>query len=234
MSILFVGTSHISEESVSQIKKAIDTFSPTIVCAELDRRRLTSLINKQKPSYSPRLIFDLGLGGYIFAVIAGIVQQKLGNFVGTTPGNDMLTAVKYAREKKISVALIDQPIDKTIKRVSQEFGPRAIFSLIGDFFSGLLFPKKTKQKFGLENFSLSKAPSEEFVSKALKHLESRYPGLHKALLVERNQFMSERIAHLQSLNAETKLLVVVGAAHMPGMQELLRNHYKLASERLLV
>ncbi len=232
--ILFIGTSHISPESVSQIKKAIDSFSPTIVCVELDRRRLGSLLKKQKPSYSPRLIFELGLGGYFFAVIGGLIQQKLGNFVGTTPGHDMLTAVQYSREKKASVALIDQPIDVTMRRISKEFGISVIFAMIGDFFSSIFFPERTKKKLGLENFSLSRAPTEAFVKSALHHLETRYPGLYAALLVERNIFMAERVNHLTVLNPDAKILVVVGAAHMPGMQELLRNNYKLASERLYV
>ena len=234
MSILFVGTSHVSSESIAQIRGAINSFSPNIVCAELDRGRLAALINKQKPHYPLNLVFKLGVGGYLFALVASTVQRKLGNLVGTTPGEDMLTAVKYAREKKISVALIDQPIEKTMQRISESFGARVIFAMIKDFFSSLLFPKRTRQRLGLDNFSLNRAPSEKFVRAALQHLESNYPSLYSALLVERNTYMVDRIMRIVNPNPESRVLVVVGAAHVPGMQEELRKRYKVTSERLFV
>lgn len=233
-SILFLGTSHISSESILQIKNAIDSFKPDVVCVELDRGRLASLLQKKKPSYSPTLIFELGFFGYLFAVVGGIIQQKFGNLVGTTPGADMLTAVTVAREKKISVALIDQPIQQTMKRISSEFGFVDVFHFIVDAFKGLLFPKKMKKELGIENFSLAGAPTDEFVNGALRYLSSRYPGLYKAILLERNDYMLVRIARLRELNPESRLLVVVGAAHVPGMRENVSKHYKSLSEQMLV
>lgn len=234
MNVLFLGTSHVSSESISQIKETIDSFKPDIVCVELDRQRLSGLLKKEKPSYSPKLIFELGLFGYLFAVVGAITQRKFGNMVGTIPGEDMLTAVSVAREQKISVALIDQPIRITMQRISQSFSIKYVFTFISEFFRGIFQSKKMKKELGIESFSLAKAPTKEFVHSALKYLEKKYPAFYQAILVERNEYMFERIKRLSDLNPNFKLLVVVGAAHVPGMQELVRNHYKSSSAQKLV
>ena len=46
MEIKIVGTSHISKDSVKEIKHQISEFKPDIVCVELDVHRYKSLFNK--------------------------------------------------------------------------------------------------------------------------------------------------------------------------------------------
>ena len=47
MEIKIIGTSHISKDSVLEIKKQISTFKPDIVCVELDVNRYKSLFHKK-------------------------------------------------------------------------------------------------------------------------------------------------------------------------------------------
>ena len=43
MEIKIIGTSHISKDSVTEIKRSIKEFEPDIVCVELDINRYKSL-----------------------------------------------------------------------------------------------------------------------------------------------------------------------------------------------
>ena len=45
---LVVGTSHVSKNSVNQIKKSISEFKPDIVAVELDINRYRNLFGKSK------------------------------------------------------------------------------------------------------------------------------------------------------------------------------------------
>ena len=93
MVVYLLGTSHISAKSVAQIKKEISSLKYGVVAVELDVMRLQSLFSKVKSSISPMMIFQVGVFGYLFAVVGRIVQQHLGRVVGVMPGEEMKTAV---------------------------------------------------------------------------------------------------------------------------------------------
>ncbi len=219
----FIGTSHISEESVSQIKKAVETFCPTIICVELDHARLSGLLSKKKPSYNPRMIMQIGVVGYVFAVIGGIVQRKLGKMVGLAPGSDMLAAVTVAREKSLSIALIDQPIHITLRRLSAAFTLKEFFRFFWDVLVGIFAPAKMQKRFGLDKIDLRKVPSSTFISAAIGYIEERYPSIYRTLIAERNTYMVAKVQHLLKLNPGHRLLIVVGAGHLSGMKAHLQS-----------
>ena len=98
--IKIIGTSHISKESVLEIRRAIRLGNPDIVAVELDKGRLFALQNdiNRKPRISD--IPSIGVQGFLFSIIGGWLQKRLGNVVGIKPGSDMLSAVKYAASQK--------------------------------------------------------------------------------------------------------------------------------------
>ena len=54
----------------------------------------------------------------------------------------MLTAVKLAKKHKIQLALIDQDIEITLKRLSQEITWREKFNFLADIIKAVIFRKK--------------------------------------------------------------------------------------------
>jgi len=55
--IILIGTAHISEESVNEVRKAIETYKPDIVAVELCQRRFDTISKKDngKIHLSPHL-----------------------------------------------------------------------------------------------------------------------------------------------------------------------------------
>ena len=116
--IKLIGTSHIAQQSVSEVKKIISEWNPDIVAVELDPARLHSLFQKRtKLKFSDAR--QLGLFGYVFAVLGSYLQNKLGNEIGISPGADMKNAILAAKNAKAKIALIDQPINITLQRLSK-------------------------------------------------------------------------------------------------------------------
>jgi len=209
-----IGTSHIATESIDKINKEFIDLDPDIVCVELDHKRLHALLTDQKPDYSIRGIKQYGLTGYLFAVIGGFIQQKLGNVVGIKPGSDMLTAVKLAKSSNKQLILVDQDIEITLKRFSKEFTLREKFRLIWDVIRAP-FNKKM-------NIDLSKVPKEELINKLMGDMKIRYPNLYKVLIDERNVVMSKNIYRIMSKNVDKKILIVIGAGHEKELLELIK------------
>ena len=112
--IIFIGTSHISPESIKKVKKTIIEKKPGIVAIELDRNRLRALVSKTKSKLSFGDIKRVGVKGWLFAMFGQWLQKKLGKKIGIMPGAEMLAAYKTARENNIQIALVDQNIEKTL------------------------------------------------------------------------------------------------------------------------
>jgi pheromone shutdown-related protein TraB len=216
-----IGTSHIAKQSVNEIKKAVKDFDPDIIGVELDLQRAHSLMQNQTNKISLSAIMKIGVKGYVFAKVGQIVQKKLGKFVGVSPGTEMKTAILLAAKEKKEVAFIDQPIQITLKKFSKTLTWREKFRFVGDIFKGLLFPKKQIKQYGLDKFDLSKVPKDALINKMMGQMKERYPNVYKTLVEDRNVFMFKRIVKLLRKFPDKKLLVVVGAGHKEGIEEML-------------
>ena len=221
MNIQIIGTSHIAKQSIEEIKSAITTEKPDIVAIELDLQRAVALMQEEKSKISIGLIMKIGIKGYVFAKVGQIVQQKLGKMVGVAPGSDMKTAITVAHKEKIEVALIDQPIQITLKNFSKRLTWKEKFRFVKDFFMGLIFPKKAMKNLGFGELDLSKVPKKEMISKMINQIKKTYPSIYKTLITDRNKYMVKELVKLMRKNPEKKILAVVGAGHEEGMQELL-------------
>lgn len=209
-----VGTSHIAATARKQITDALKDFDATTVAVELDRQRLSGLLSGGKPSYSPRLITKIGVRGYLFAVIGGYVQRKLGKVVNVAPGVDMLAAVRIAQRENKRLVLIDRNIQVTLHHLNKALGWAEAKQFLKDTYAGLRGEKIS--------IPLTKTPSPTLVKKLLNQLRQRYPRVYHVLVEERNQHMVAALKKYHEQYPEEKILVVVGAGHIDGMQELLQ------------
>mgnify|MGYP001581148710 CR=1 FL=1 len=221
MPLRIIGTSHIAAQSIQEIKKAFAQEKPELVAVELDLHRASALFQDGKKGVSLTQAFTIGFKGYLFAKLGQIAQQKLGKMVGVSPGSEMKTALELAKEHRIGVAFIDQPLSITLRRFSKELTWRERFRFVGDLLKGLFFPKKQLKELGLEGFNLQKVPEQELIHKMMKHLKERYPNVYRTLVEERNKYMVKKVVGLLRNHPDKKILVIVGAGHKEGMEELL-------------
>lgn len=219
-----IGTSHVATESITKIEHALDSFDPTIVCVELDSQRLRGLLEEKPGKISPRLIFSIGLAGFIFAWIAQKAQQHIGKKLDILPGQDMLSAVRLSQKRQIKTVLIDQHIQITLRRLSKGMRFKDKWHLFVDLLQGILFPKRSMKKmFAVTgNFDLRTVPSENIIKKMMEYMSLRYPGIYAVLVHERNIFMVDRVYSIFKRDPLARILIVVGAGHKEGMQKLLK------------
>ena len=205
--LFVIGTSHISIESVKAVKENILKLKPNIVCLELDQKRFHSLMYSKKSKFRFRDIKALGLTGFLFNVVGAWVEKKLGRIVGVSPGSDMKEAAKTAHEVKADLALIDQDITITLKKLSKRltFKEKAYFAW--EIIKGLFVRKPQIQ------FDLKKVPSKETIDKMTKHVKKHYPSIYLTLIKERNEYMAKALYKLTTINQDKTVLAVVGAGH---------------------
>ncbi len=216
-----IGTSHISAESVNEVKRFINEKKPDIVALELDRPRFEALISNEKRKMSVFDIKEFGFNGFLFNLIGSWVQKKLGNLVGVSPGSEMIAAISAAKANKLQIALVDQDIRITLKRVSQLVTLKEKFRLFTDLIKGIFVKKIDGMDFS--KMDLNKVPEEKLIRIMLRLVKKRYPSFYKSLIEERNIVISKNLNTLIENNKEKTILAVLGAGHLPGLMRIIKS-----------
>ncbi len=214
-----IGTSHVSKDSKKQIKETFFEFEPDSIAVELDLNRFQSLKNNKtsgKPSF--KLIKEVGLTGFLFAIIAGFLQKRIGRILKVQPGSEFLLSANLAKNNNLRLYLIDRDIRITLKRINKNMGWKEKLKIVKE----IIWPFNKKKI----KFDVSKVPEDELVKKLTFEMKKEYPGIYKALVDERNQHMAKQVAGIMKKWPEEKILVVIGAGHKEGFEEYLKEYLK--------
>jgi pheromone shutdown-related protein TraB len=210
--IKVLGTSHISQESVDQIKNTIKEFKPNIVAVELDRQRFRAIMSKVRRKMKLRHALKLGLFGFLFYIIGSISQKVLGKKTGQQPGIDMKTGIIEAKNAGAKIALIDRDISITLYRLSKRVPLKEKSKLV--FY--LLFGGFSKNKIDLD---LTKVPKDKLVHKLISELSHKFPGFYRVLVSERDTYMQNQVRLISHKFPDSKLLIIIGAGHKEKMKK---------------
>ena len=208
--ITLVGTSHISKKSVEQITKAVQDIKADTIALELDKQRLQSLLSKKRQKPPLKIIKQVGATGFLFLIIGQFIQEKMAKKVGVEPGVEMRHAYMLAASEQKKLLLIDQPIMLTMRNLKKKFVFKEKIKL---FFDILTSPfQKSKLTIDLED-----VPPNEVLTTLITELKDRYPGLHEALIKDRDEYMTKALKKYSQKYPEEKIVAVVGAGHTKGM-----------------
>ncbi|MGM5479964.1 MAG: TraB/GumN family protein [Nanobdellota archaeon] len=214
---VIVGTNHISKQSQQDIKQAVLTFKPDAIAVELDVRRAQSLDQPQAKKPRPReLIKHFGFKGFVFFSIASFFQKKLAKVAGVMPGVEMKYAMDFARRNSLELYYIDKPITVTIRSLFSTITWKEKWRLARYVLQALSPFKKRKKKISVP---ITQIPDASFITSLLNLLSTSFPSLYDVLIERRNKYMARKIVLFLKRNPSKKLLVVVGAGHVPGLKE---------------
>jgi pheromone shutdown-related protein TraB len=209
--LIILGTSHIAIESVNKVRELIESEQPEIIALELDLSRFKKLLSKKNQKISLKTILTQDS---ILNSIGALIEKKLGEKVGITPGEEMKTAIRLAKKHKLQIALIDQPIQITLKKLSSRITYKEKFRFFFDIVSSLIFTKKRIK------IDLRKVPEKKLIKKMINEVKKRYPSVYQTLIQERNIFMSKQLLALIKTNKKT--LVIIGAGHEEDLIKILK------------
>jgi len=208
-----IGTSHIAKQSLKEVESTIVGQKPDIIALELDKKRFFALMQEKQRKLKLRDIKKIGFKGLLFNIIGAWIEQKLGKLVGVRPGSEMLQAIRLAKKHKKNIALIDQDIEITLRKISTSLTWKEKFNFVVDIIKGLFFKKSELKKMGIKKIDLTKVPSQKVINKIIKVVKKRYPNFYRVLIEERNQIMASNLFNLMNLNPDKKILAIVGAGH---------------------
>ena len=211
--IILVGTAHVSKKSVEQVGKVISREKPDVVCVELCKDRKHALLEQKKWDATDieKVMREGRIYLFLIQVLLANFQRRIGEELGVKPGSEMLEALKKAKEEGIRVELVDRDVRVTLKRAFTKTSFREKLNIGGSIFSGFVSGEEVDEKL------VEELKNEDVISKLLDELSKEAPSIKEVLVDERNRYIAYRIL---SLNAG-KIVAVVGAGHLKGIEEVL-------------
>ncbi|ABK14112.1 MAG: TraB/GumN family protein [Methanothrix sp.] len=222
--ILVIGTAHVSEKSVAEVREAIEQTRPDIVAVELCQRRYLALTGQDRDEDIK--VSELLSGGRIYLVLVqwllAYIQRQIGSEMGVRPGAEMLAAIEAARVVNARVALVDRDISITIQR----------------FWSAMSIWEKLKMLwslvvaalgFGKEDLDIDSVTDSDVVSQLMAEFRKIAPSAARALVDERDAYIAR---NLYDLSRYGKVLAVVGAGHREGIMRYLSDPSRIPDTQI--
>ncbi|MDD4126093.1 MAG: TraB/GumN family protein [Methanomicrobium sp.] len=225
--IHLVGTAHVSKNSVEEVRRAIEEFSPDVIAIELDRGRYAGL----KKEGTPPKIEDILKGGNFSEILMqwmlAYIQKKIGMDVGVEPGSEMIAAIEEAEARNIPIALADRDIRITLSRFWQGMSLWEKMKLIGAL-AGTIAGRGGDEEIDIESLTQDK----DLIEMAIEEFHKFSPNGAKALIDERDAYLAHSLLRLSKRNE--KVLGVVGAGHIKGITGYLKDPLALPPFESLV
>jgi pheromone shutdown-related protein TraB len=158
-----------------------------------------------------------GKAGMVAASLAlGAFQQRVAEQSGIEPGAEMRAAIEEARQADLPVMLIDREVGITLRRVYRNVPWWQRFTLI----SGLLASVISRQTVSAEE--IERLKQGDVLESTFTEFAEQSEQLYQPLIAERDQYMALRLREENPDGRYRNVLVVIGAGHLKGLGERLR------------
>ena len=208
--LTLIGTAHVSERSVDEVKSVIQNVNPDSICIELDTDRWNK-INSTDDSFPSLDLAGVIKNGQTFLVLANLIlsgfQKKLNLNKNNIVGEEIVSAGRYAVENNIPLTFADRSITVTLRRAWRNSGFMTRMKLLASLITAAFDKSEISEK---ELEDLKKSSNIEVM---LQSVASELPEIKKALIDERDEYLAGKIYSSDGNNK----VAVVGAGHVGGL-----------------
>ncbi len=209
--IKLIGTAHVSQQSVDEVRTAIQEYVPDVVAIELDPSRFAALKKQARDPTVDDVLEVKNFNSLLVQWLLAYLQRKIGLDVGVEPGAEMKIAIAEAEAHNIPIALVDRDIRITLLR----------------FWSSLGFFEKIKMVWALiisiaeidngEEIDIESLKEQNVIDMVMEEFRKFSPNGARALIDERDAYIAHQLVILKAQRPEAKILAVVGAGHRQGI-----------------
>lgn len=205
-----VGTAHISEKSVEEVKTVIDKVQPDSICVELCETRYQTINNpdRWKKLNIFEVIREKKVLFLLSSIAIGAFQRRIGEQLGVKPGSEFLAAIDKSKEYKTELVLADRDVQATLKRTWRSLSFWKKMTTLSAIVESLF----AKDEVSSED--IEKMKEKDQLTEIMAEFASENPEIQKPLIDERDQYLMSSIEEAKG----EKIVAVVGAGHVNGMK----------------
>jgi pheromone shutdown-related protein TraB len=208
--VLLVGTAHVSQSSVDLVKEIITSEHPDTVCVELCPSRFQTL--RQQESWQNMDIVKVIKEKKAFLLLSNLIlaafQKRIAAKLNIRPGQEMIQAMESADAVGAHIHLADRDIRTTLSRT---WGQMSLWSRMKLIFQLVLSFGEMDE---IEEEEVERMKQQDVLETVLAEVGQSMPSIRKTLIDERDQYLAAKIRSAPG----NKIVAVVGAGHVPGIQ----------------
>ena len=208
--IYLIKTAHVSKNSVQDVDACFNEINPDSICIELDKQRYESINNKDKwrDTDISKVIKENKVGLLLVNIILSSFQKRMATSLESQNGGEMMEGIKLATENNKNLVLVDRPVNTTFSRVWNSLTLMEKSKLIVNLVSSVFEKEEISEK------DLEELKEADALEAALNEVAKEFPNLKKALVDERDQYLSSKIKNAPG----KKIIAIIGAAHAKGIE----------------
>ncbi len=215
--IKIIGTAHVSQSSVDEVRAAIDEYKPDIVAIELDPSRFAALKKQARDPTVDDVLEIKNFNSLLVQWLLAYLQRRIGFDVGVEPGAEMKAAIAEAEVRGIPIGLVDRDIRVTLLRFWNSLG---FFEKIRMFWA--LIVSIVEIDLGQE-IDIEALKDQDVIDIVMEEFRRFSPNGARALIDERDAFIAHQLVLLKAQRPQGKILAVIGAGHRKGITAYLDN-----------
>lgn len=220
VSIVLLGTAHVSQESVQDVEKLMDRLDPDVVCVELCRPRYDALLDpdRWRKLDIAKVIREKKMGLLFSSLILSAYQKKLGTEKGVRPGQEMLRGVELAEAGRKELVLADRPVSTTLTRAWRKVGFWSKALIASQLATSVVVREDVTPE------EIEKLKNEDAIADLFKSLPRQFRAVSKILIGERDEYLAEKVRQAAAKMKKGTVLVIIGAGHLEGVKQVLEEN----------
>ncbi len=212
--IILIGTAHVSRQSADLVKQTIEEVKPDTVCVELCQSRYETITKKKKWQETDllRIIREKKAFLLLSNLMLSYFQKRIGKKLGITPGEEIIQAIESAKTVGAGLHLADRDIRTTLSRTWHMMRLWTKIKLL----AGLV--TSAGEIGSIEEEDVEELKNKDMLEFFLSEIGESLPEIKRTLIDERDEYLAYKIRNAPG----EKVVAVVGAGHVPGIQ----NHWE--------
>lgn len=209
--ITIIGTAHVSRESADLVNKVIEEEKPETVCIELCESRYQALTQKNRWQNTNliKVIKEKKAFLLLSNFLLASFQKRIGEKLGIKPGEEIMRAIQAAKATNSRIHLADRDIRITLSRTWRLMSLWTKMRLMAQFVISM---------GGVDDISeedIEEMKKQDVLESLLSEIGKSLPEIRRILIDERDQYL----AYMIRTAPGEKIVAVVGAGHVPGIQK---------------
>ncbi|XP_073273153.1 uncharacterized protein [Primulina huaijiensis] len=227
-SIWLIGTTHTSQESVSDVERVIRAVRPDNIVVELCRSRAGIMYTTENGELNQQLkssMFSLSGTGFFGAVgrsinlggqtalalrlLLAAFSSKVSSDINRPFGDEFRAARKASEEIGAQLVLGDRPIEITLERAWSSLKWNEKLNLVYSIIRGITSSDVSKMT--------EESRTSDGSFQLYEMLSFSYPSLLPPLIYERDTFLAWSLKRSKAVNKSKKVVGVIGKGHVNGV-----------------
>lgn len=226
---VLLGTAHVSRRSAEAVREMIAAESFDAIAVELCDHRARAM---REPDAIARLdLFSVIREGKVGVIAAGLAlgafQRRLAEQFGIEPGAEMRAAMDEADARQLPCWLIDRDVGLTLRRARATLGFWDKTTLTAGMIGSMVSSDEISEE------DIEQLKQGDMLQSTFAEFARQSAPLYRSLIAERDQFMAARLRQEAATLAPRKVLAVLGAGHLEGIERHLNSDQQQPAELLL-